>query len=103
MHRPRDIRAFGHRPCEVFSVEQLAAFGFDLPPASTDTLPSGNRTCVWFDSGYTGRLAVIVYPDWDILERVYRNQAMAGVSPRCRWPGARGGAPERPGGCRAVT
>lgn len=79
MHHPRDIRAYGHRPCEVFGTDLLTAFGFDLPPASTDTLPSGNRTCVWFDSGYTGRLSVITYPDWDILERVYLNRASAGV------------------------
>lgn len=70
---PRDIRPYGDRPCEVFSVEQLTDFGFDLPPDSTQILPSGHRVCMWIDSGYRGELAVTTYPDWDILERTYAN------------------------------
>lgn len=73
---PRDIRAYGDRPCDVFTIEQLTQFGFDRPPNSTDTLPSGAKTCVWIDSGHNGRLALGTYPDWDVLERTY----LAGAS-----------------------
>ncbi|MGH3788848.1 MAG: DUF3558 domain-containing protein [Pseudonocardiaceae bacterium] len=71
---PRDIRAYGDRPCDLFTTAQLKAFGFDLPPRSTDTLPSGNKVCVWVDSGRNGELAATTYPDWDILERTYANR-----------------------------
>jgi len=70
---PRDIRAYGDRPCEVFSVEQLTEFGFDLPPNRTQRLPSGHQVCVWVDSDNLGELAVTTYPNWDILERIYAN------------------------------
>ena len=76
---PRDIRAYGDRPCEVFSVEQLTEFGFDLPPNRTQILPSGNQVCVWIDSDYLGELAVTTYPDWDILERIYANRASEAI------------------------
>lgn len=75
VEKPRDVRAYGDQPCEVFTSEQLMGFGFDRPPDSTDTLPSGNKTCVWIDSGDNGRLAVVTYPGWDILERTYVNDA----------------------------
>ncbi len=73
VQNPRDISAFGDRPCAILTTEQLTGFGFDRPPDSTDTLPSGHKTCVWTDSGYNGRLSVTTYPDWDILERTYLN------------------------------
>ena len=76
---PRDIRAYGDRPCDVFTTEQLTAFGFDLPPNRTFTLPSGNKTCVWTDSGSHGELSVTTYPDWDILERNYANRSAESV------------------------
>ena len=76
---PRDIRVYGNRPCDVFNLEQLTEFGFDLPPNRTQTLPSGHRVCVWVDSGYLGELAVTTYPDWDILERTYANRASEAV------------------------
>lgn len=79
VEKPLDVRAYGDRPCEVFTSEQLTGFGFDLPSNSTHTLPSGNKTCVWIDSGYNGRLAVTTYPDWDILERTYVNDAVLPV------------------------
>ncbi|MGQ0774321.1 MAG: DUF3558 domain-containing protein [Pseudonocardiales bacterium] len=71
VQNPRDIRVYGERPCDVFTTEQLAGFGFDLPPNSTRALPSGHRVCVWIDSGHNGRLFVATYPDWDVLERTY--------------------------------
>jgi len=73
VQNPRDIRAYGDRPCEVFTTEQLMGFGFDLPPDRTNTLPSGHKTCDWVDSGHNGDLSVTTYPDWDILERTYLN------------------------------
>ncbi|MGH3940353.1 MAG: DUF3558 domain-containing protein [Pseudonocardiaceae bacterium] len=75
VEKPRDVRAYGDRPCEVFTSEQLRGFGFDLPPDRTDTLPSGHRTCDWIDSNRNGELSVTTYPDWDILERTYLNDA----------------------------
>ncbi|MGH3972898.1 MAG: DUF3558 domain-containing protein [Pseudonocardiaceae bacterium] len=72
---PRDIRAYGDEPCDVLTTEQLKTFGFDLPPRSTETLPSGNKVCVWIDSGRNGELAATTYPDWNILERTYANRA----------------------------
>jgi hypothetical protein len=68
---PRDIRAYGDRPCEVFTLDQLTGFGFDLPPDSTDTMPDGHQICVWIDSDYTGRLMAGPFADWDVLERTY--------------------------------
>lgn len=76
---PRDIRAYGNRPCELFTIEQLTGFGFDLPPNRTQTLPSGNQVCVWVDSDNLGELAVTTYPDWDILERTYANRSSEAV------------------------
>lgn len=73
VEKPRDVRAYGDRPCEVFTSEQLRGFGFDRPPDSTNTLPSGHKECVWTDSGGNGRLVTTTYPDWDILERTYLN------------------------------
>lgn len=75
VENPRDIREYGDRPCDVFTTEQLTRFGFDLPPKSISTLPSGHRVCVWTDSGSHGELAVTTYPNWDILERTYLNRA----------------------------
>lgn len=72
---PRDIRAYGDRPCEVFTLEQLIGFGFDLPPDSTDTFSDGHRTCVWIDSDYTGRLMAGPFADLDVLERTYAYRA----------------------------
>ncbi len=71
VHHPRDIRAYGDRPCEVFTLEQLTEFGFDLPPDNTETMPDGHKTCVWIDSDYTGRLMAGPFADWDVLERTY--------------------------------
>src|ERR1700742_1676612 len=71
VENPRDIRDYGDRPCDVFTLGQLTSFGFDRPPDGIDELPSGHKECVWTDSGYKGRLVAIVYPDWDILERTY--------------------------------
>ncbi len=71
---PRDIRAYGDRPCEVFNTQQLTGFGFDLPPDRTFALPSGHQVCVWIDSRRNGELAVTTYPDWDVLERTYANR-----------------------------
>lgn len=71
---PRDIRAYGDRPCDVFTTEQLTGFGFDLPPDRTYTLPSGAQNCVWIDSGHNGELVIGTYPDWDVLERTYANR-----------------------------
>lgn len=71
VQNPRDIRAYGDRPCDVFTTEQLTGFGFDLPPDRTTTLPSGDKTCKWIDSGHNGELSVTTYPDWDVLERTY--------------------------------
>src|SRR5262245_25106557 len=56
VENPRDIRAYGDRPCGVLTTEQLTAFGFDRPPDSTNTLASGHQECVWTDSGYNGQL-----------------------------------------------
>lgn len=67
------MRAFGEMPCEVFTPEQIAAFGLDGAP-ERQTLPSGNEVCVWQDSGYNVQLAVTTYPDSDILEREYANR-----------------------------
>ncbi len=75
VERPRDIRTYGARPCDVFTTEQLKRFGFDLPPDRTNTLPSGHKTCAWVDSGHNGELTVTTYPDWDILERTYTHRA----------------------------
>jgi len=75
VENPRDIRAYGDRPCDLFTTVQLKGFGFDLPPNRTYTLPSGNHVCKWIDSGYNGELGVTTYPDWDILERNYANRA----------------------------
>ncbi len=72
---PRDIRAYGNEPCDVLTTAQLKTFGFDLPPRGTETLPSGNKVCVWIDSGRNGELAATTYSDWDILERTYANRA----------------------------
>jgi hypothetical protein len=71
----RDIRGYGDRPCEVFTFDQLTGFGFDRPPESIATLPSGNKICVWIDSGHNGRLAVGTYPDWNVLDRTYAARA----------------------------
>ncbi|MGH3916618.1 MAG: DUF3558 domain-containing protein [Pseudonocardiaceae bacterium] len=79
VQNPRDVRAYGDRPCEVFSTEQLSGFGFDLPPDRTFTLPSGHQVCKWTDSGNNGELGVTTYPDWDILERTYANRAAESV------------------------
>lgn len=79
VQNPRDIRAYGDRPCEVFTVKQLKEFGFDLPPDRTFTLPSGHQVCKWTDSGHNGELGVTTYPDWDILERNYANRAAEAV------------------------
>ncbi|MGH3906001.1 MAG: DUF3558 domain-containing protein [Pseudonocardiaceae bacterium] len=68
----RDVRAYATRPCEVFTVAQLQEFGFDQPPDSTQTLPSGHHSCVWYDSRHRGRLSVSTYPNWDVLERTWR-------------------------------
>lgn len=75
VERPRDVRTYGAKPCDVFTTEQLKSFGFNLPPDRTITLPSGHKECVWTDSGYNGRLVVGTYPDWDVLERTYANRA----------------------------
>lgn len=79
VQNPRDIRAYGERPCDVFTTEELAGFGFDLPPDSTTTLPSGHKICAWTDSGYNGRLFAATYPDWDVLERTYLNRGSLAV------------------------
>jgi uncharacterized protein DUF3558 len=75
VEHPRDIRAYGARPCEVLTIKQLKEFGFDLPPDRTNTLPSGHKTCAWIDSGHNGELVVETYPDWDVLERTYEHRA----------------------------
>ncbi|MGH3721909.1 MAG: DUF3558 domain-containing protein [Pseudonocardiaceae bacterium] len=75
VEHPRDIRAFRDQPCEVLTTKQLKGFGFDLPPDSTYTLPSGNKACEWTDSGHNGGLVVSTFPDWDILERTYAHRA----------------------------
>ncbi|MGH3770677.1 MAG: DUF3558 domain-containing protein [Pseudonocardiaceae bacterium] len=75
VEHPRDIRAYGDKPCDLFTTAQLKTLGFDLPPHSTDTLPSGHKVCVWIDSGRNGELAATTYSDWDILERTYANRA----------------------------
>ncbi|MDQ4104376.1 MAG: DUF3558 domain-containing protein [Actinomycetota bacterium] len=75
VEHPRDIRAYGDRPCELFTTEQLKGFGFDLPPHRTNNLPSGHKTCAWIDSSRNGELVVSTYPDWDVLERTYAHQA----------------------------
>ena len=72
---PRDIRAYGDRPCEVFTIEQLTDFGFDLPPDSIDAFSDGHQTCVWIDSDYTGRLMAGPFADLDVLERTYAYRA----------------------------
>lgn len=46
VEHPRDVRAYGDRPCEVLTIKQLKGFGFDLPPDRTFTLPSGQKVCV---------------------------------------------------------
>lgn len=74
VEHPRDVRAYGDRPCEALTIKQLKAFGFDLPPDRTFTLPSGQKVCVWIDSGRNGELAIDTYPDWDVLERTYANR-----------------------------
>lgn len=79
VQNPRDIRAYGDRPCDVFTTEQLRMFGFDLPPDRTYTLPSGAQNCVWTDSGHNGELVVGTYPDWDVLERTYAAVADSAV------------------------
>ncbi|MGH3931068.1 MAG: DUF3558 domain-containing protein [Pseudonocardiaceae bacterium] len=75
VENPRDVREYGDRPCAMFTTEQLTGFGFDIPPSRALTLPSGNQVCVWIDSRHHGELAVTTYPDWDILERTYLNNA----------------------------
>jgi hypothetical protein len=75
VERPRDVRAYGDRPCEMLTIKQLKGFGFDLPSDRTFALPSGQKVCVWIDSGRNGELAVDTYPDWDVLERTYANRA----------------------------
>ena len=73
VQNPRDIRAYVDRPCEVFTTEQLAGFGFDLPSDRTTILPSGAKTCKWIDSGRNGELSVAIYSNLDLLERTYLN------------------------------
>lgn len=75
VERPRDVRSYGARPCDVFTAEQLKRFGFDLPPDRMHTLPSGHKTCAWVDSGHNGQLDVTTFPDWDVLERTYEHRA----------------------------
>jgi Protein of unknown function (DUF3558) len=75
VERPRDVQAYGNRPCDVFTTAQLNRFGFDLPPDRTNISPSGHKTCAWIDSGHNGELVVGIYPDWDVLERTYANKA----------------------------
>ncbi|MGH3751305.1 MAG: DUF3558 domain-containing protein [Pseudonocardiaceae bacterium] len=75
VEHPRDVGAYGARPCDVFTTEQLKRFGFDIRPDRTRTLPSGHQVCTWVDRGHHGELTVTTYPDWDILERTYKRRA----------------------------
>lgn len=68
---PRDVTAFRQRPCDLLTPEQLAALGIDQP-GEQDSLPSGNQTCVWRDSGFDQEIAVGSYPDFDLLSANYR-------------------------------
>lgn len=70
---PRDVTAFGQRPCDLLTPEQLAALGIDQPP-KINPLPSGTPQCVWGDSGFHQRIGVANYPAYDLLSAKYRNR-----------------------------
>lgn len=71
---PVDVTAFGERPCDVFTPEQLAGFGLDRPGEQRTISAGNNEACSWTDSGTNGSLSVITFPDSDILEREYSNR-----------------------------
>ncbi len=75
VEQPRDVRAFGDTPCEVFTPEQIAGFGFDRPPRQRTLPASESQECGWIDSGHDIELRVTTFPDSDILEREYANRA----------------------------
>ena len=70
---PRDITAYGQRPCELLTREQLVALGNDQP-GERRSLPYGVFECVWRDSGFDQEIRVASYPAEDLLSAKYRNR-----------------------------